>query len=410
MAWKAVITNAGMALLDQYAQGGHTLHLLGATVASGTVADANMRIQTALTTEKDSASIISAVAITGGTKFKVQVGPASASVGAYTAHQLGLWAKLDNGARTLLALAQDADDGVGVPLASVSPTFAFALFITVAMSNTGTLSVTIDETAFITLDTLNTALALKVDVSDIDDTAGSGDTDKLWSADKLAGEVDDLALRGILFGTCMTAAATQGKVVSCDGFVLKTGAMVIVSFSNTNTASNPTMNVNSTGAKSIYYRGAAITAGYLAANHIYLFRYNGTQYDLVGDVDTSSIGTVVGVKMNGTTNNPDNNGIVDLGTVITDISGKADKSESLSLTATAAGWSSAEPPTQTISATGVTASNNILVGAGSLTSQQQEAMVAAQIMCTAQASGTITLTAYGEKPTIDLPIAVIILG
>ena len=49
------------------------------------------------------------------------------------------------------------------------------------------------------------------------------------------------------------------------------------------------------------------------------------------DSKTSNTGTVTGVKMNGSTNNP-TNGVVDLGTVITahqDISGKADKSAAI---------------------------------------------------------------------------------
>ena len=119
MAWVGVVTNAGRALLDSYAAGGHTLNLTGATVGSGTVDEANLRIQTSVSSEKDSASIISTEEIEGGVKYKVQVGPASTS--AYVAHQIGLWAKLDNGANTLLMLAQDADAGVSVPLASVSP-------------------------------------------------------------------------------------------------------------------------------------------------------------------------------------------------------------------------------------------------------------------------------------------------
>ena len=159
MAWKGVVTNAGRALLDSYALGGHTLTLTGATVGSGTVQEANLRIQTALTSEKDTASIISAEEITGGSKYKIQVGPASASVGAYTAHQIGLWAKLDNGSATLLLLAQDADAGVSVPLASVSPKFAFAVFAALAVDNTNNLTVNIDETAYVTVGTMNAALA-----------------------------------------------------------------------------------------------------------------------------------------------------------------------------------------------------------------------------------------------------------
>ena len=90
------------------------------------------------------------------------------------------------------------------------------------------------------------------------------------------------------YGSCSTAAATAAKTVACAGFTLVTGAKIAVKFTVTNTAANPTLNVQSTGAKAIYYRGAAISAGYLAANRTYEFIYNGTQYELVGDLDTNS--------------------------------------------------------------------------------------------------------------------------
>jgi hypothetical protein len=48
------------------------------------------------------------------------------------------------------------------------------------------------------------------------------------------------------------------------------------------------LNVNSTGAKPIYYRGAAITAGYLAAKRVYEFRYDGTNWELVGDINVNT--------------------------------------------------------------------------------------------------------------------------
>lgn len=99
--------------------------------------------------------------------------------------------------------------------------------------------------------------------------------------------VDGTANR-VNYGTCSTAAATAAKVVACTGFALVTGAEITVKFTVTNTAASPTLNVNSTGAKAIYYRGAAISAGYLAANRTYTFRYNGTQYELVGDINTDT--------------------------------------------------------------------------------------------------------------------------
>jgi hypothetical protein len=92
------------------------------------------------------------------------------------------------------------------------------------------------------------------------------------------------------YGECSTAAGTAAKTVSCDGFTLITGAKIAVKFTVTNTADNPTLNVNNTTAKPICYHGTAIEAGVLAQNHIYEFIYDGTNYELVGDINTGSTG------------------------------------------------------------------------------------------------------------------------
>ena len=90
------------------------------------------------------------------------------------------------------------------------------------------------------------------------------------------------------YGTCSTAAATAAKTVALTGFTLVTGAIITVRFSATNSAANPTLNVNGTGAKAIRYRNAAITAGYLAANRTYTFVYDGRYYQLVGDINVDT--------------------------------------------------------------------------------------------------------------------------
>ena len=90
------------------------------------------------------------------------------------------------------------------------------------------------------------------------------------------------------YGACSTAAGTAAKVVSIPGFVLDTGAEVTVRFTVTNKAANPTLNVNNTGDKAIQYRNAAISAGYLVANRTYRFVYDGSSYELVGDLDTNT--------------------------------------------------------------------------------------------------------------------------
>lgn len=92
------------------------------------------------------------------------------------------------------------------------------------------------------------------------------------------------------YGICSTVAGTVTKQVTVnnDNFALEEGAIVIVKFTVTNTASNPTLKVNNTTAKPIYYKGAAIQAGYLQANKIYTLVYNGTQYQIIGDIDPSA--------------------------------------------------------------------------------------------------------------------------
>ena len=111
---------------------------------------------------------------------------------------------------------------------------------------------------------------------------------KLATARSINGMSFDGTANRFNYGSCSTAAATAAKTVACTGFTLATGAEITVKFTVTNTAASPTLNVNGTGAKPIYYNGAAISAGYLKANKTYTFRYNGTQYDLVGDIDTNT--------------------------------------------------------------------------------------------------------------------------
>ena len=119
-------------------------------------------------------------------------------------------------------------------------------------------------------------------------SGNAGSATKLATARSIDGVSFDGTSNITHYGSCSTAAGTAAKVVSCTGFTLGTGAKITVKFTVTNTAANPTLNVNNTGAKAIYYRGAAISTGYLAANRTYTFVYNGTQYELIGDIDTST--------------------------------------------------------------------------------------------------------------------------
>ncbi len=86
-------------------------------------------------------------------------------------------------------------------------------------------------------------------------------------------------------GDCSTTAGTAAKAVTITNFELSKNAFVFVKFSAANTAANPTLNVTGTGAKAIYYQGAAVPASYLEANRYYHFVYDGSHWVLTGDVD-----------------------------------------------------------------------------------------------------------------------------
>jgi hypothetical protein len=80
-----------------------------------------------------------------------------------------------------------------------------------------------------------------------------------------------------LYGTCSTAAATAAKAVSdVAGFSLYPGAAVAVTFSHSNTASLPTLDVNGSGAKRIMINGA--NAAFWVPGSTVPFVYDGTAW------------------------------------------------------------------------------------------------------------------------------------
>lgn len=93
----------------------------------------------------------------------------------------------------------------------------------------------------------------------------------------------DIDVPPFYYGTCSTAAATVAKVVTCSGFVLETGATIVVKFTNYNTGASATMNVNGTGAKAIKMYGTTATNTYMwRSGEAVLFVYDGTNWQMVG--------------------------------------------------------------------------------------------------------------------------------
>lgn len=78
-----------------------------------------------------------------------------------------------------------------------------------------------------------------------------------------------------LYGTCATQAATANKIVTCSNFdKLYEGVTIHVLFKEPNGATNPTLNVNSTGAIPIYFGQSQ--RGYWAEKAVVSFTYSTT--------------------------------------------------------------------------------------------------------------------------------------
>ena len=122
----------------------------------------------------------------------------------------------------------------------------------------------------------------------------------------VAWEYADSIIPTVGYATCSTAAATAAKVVTLTGttWKLTKGSMIAIKFTNTNTAENPTFNVNNTGAKPVYYNTAVITTGSLGyagtANRVANYVYDGTNYVFIGwSVDTDTNTTYSPAKLGG---------------------------------------------------------------------------------------------------------------
>lgn len=119
----------------------------------------------------------------------------------------------------------------------------------------------------------------------------SSGSSNLYTARTVDGVSFDGSANVTHYCTCYTDSGTAEKDVTVTGFVLEEGARVTVNFLESNTASNPTLNVHNgrgyTGAKAIMYRGTSSvsdSSNYYRwqAGDIVDFVYDGTNWVMVG--------------------------------------------------------------------------------------------------------------------------------
>lgn len=138
----------------------------------------------------------------------------------------------------------------------------------------------------------------KMWICQVDDTLGIAPVEGVNWTKFIAPPSTNPESIGIGYGSCATAEATTAKEATLSGFALKANGYVSVKFTY-NVPAGSTLNVNNTGAKPIYYHGAAIGADLIEAGDIATFVYDGTNYHLLGlDTDSSQIQALANDKVN----------------------------------------------------------------------------------------------------------------
>lgn len=153
--------------------------------------------------------------------------------------------------------------------------------------------------------TINTKIRLKLE-------SGNKSTDWSPAPEDLYSDISSAKAH---FGICATAASTAAKTVTIDGFQLYDGAMVALRFTNGNSVTTTaTLNVNSTGAKTIIYGGSSTVIPAISTYAVVSFIYDATSGywrmidDYAGKTATTYITAVDnnGIKVHAA-NNPTTN-------------------------------------------------------------------------------------------------------
>lgn len=84
------------------------------------------------------------------------------------------------------------------------------------------------------------------------------------------------------YAVCSTAIDSIAKTIELTNFNLAIGALAIITFTNGNNATNPTLNISSTGDKAIINAGQALTT--INAGTTLMVVYDGTNYQVVGGI------------------------------------------------------------------------------------------------------------------------------
>lgn len=215
------------------------------------------------------------------------------------------------------------------------------------------------------------------------------------------------------WGTCSTAAATVAKLATVENFKLEEGASVLLYFSTVNTASNPTLNINNTGAKNILdkYEHTFASGNASLLSGIVLLVYNGTNYILLENMSNGSQFGLSKLSDAIDSVNDVNNGIASTPKATKSAYDLANsKSQKVSYTSTllSAGWSGSEAPyTQSLTINGVLSTDTPVIGPVMTSNYEtNKAMLEAWSLVSRITTDSNMITAYcfDKKPEVNVPI------
>lgn len=100
---------------------------------------------------------------------------------------------------------------------------------------------------------------------------------------------------------CTTAESTLEKTATLSEWTLTKNAIITVRFSY-NVSADSTLNINSSGAKQIWYNGAALPSGIIKGTDEVTFIYDGTRFRLIAidKVNPERLSSVVPISKGGT--------------------------------------------------------------------------------------------------------------
>ena len=202
-----------------------------------------------------------------------------------------------------------------------------------------------------------------------------------------------------------TTGTGAAYLAAVDGITeLSVGLTLTIIPHTASTSTEPTLNLNSLGAKAIKQKLSGSTggvtagnsAGWITADKPLTVRYDGTQWvaDLTRQNAAELTGTVL-ISHGGTGSTTASGARLQLGA--------EGKHTTKTATLSASGWSN---NIQTVNVSGVTSSNTILVAP---TADSQEVWGKAGIVCTAQSAGKLAFTCK-SVPSAAVTANIVILG